>query len=205
MKSPLEIHKEKQELHQLPHQKDLTRIDRMKPSSPTRAAATRSPSRLSIINAGIHKHDCELRKELHFQLHAMRLSPHFPHFHSTDMRPESAPSSQRVSNTDAWEAATQRGADVAETPEDFSELEGHESDFEDAECWHFPTADDCEASKKAVWCKAVDCETLPQPSLADQIAPLGSLAMYWSPWESELLQDEFWDSGSDVESDAAGM
>ena len=42
-----------------------------------------------------------------------------------------------------------------------------------------------------------------QPSQGDQFEGLGSLEMYWSPWESELLQDEFRDSGSDLEKDAA--
>ena len=216
--SPLEIFLNKSKSFIIfPHHKVLTRIHHMAPSSPTHTTATRKPSRLSIINDGIHKHDhgfrnfdhlcstmsqpptqrpdCEVRKALQFQLNAMRLSPHFPHFHATDMRrPESAPSSQQASNTDA---ATERRADFAETPEVFS---WQESDFEDADCWRSPTSDDSEPDETTLW--STDNTATRQPPQGDR---LGSLEMYWSPWESELLQDEFWDSGSDVESDAAGM
>jgi hypothetical protein len=137
--------------------------------------------------------------KLRAHLDAIRLSVHSAQLHAIAMR--SAPSSLPASTTDTQTPATE---------------------FEDAGCsdWSSTTADDCAADEETVW-KAADCEpthengempqllednTAPhQPSQGDQIARLGSLAMYWSPWEYELLQDEFWDSGSDVESDDAGI
>ncbi|KAJ1473537.1 hypothetical protein T484DRAFT_1752073 [Baffinella frigidus] len=150
------------------------------------AAATRKPSHPNVVNDGIHKND-------YAHLHPIRLSPHS--VDATTMR-WGAASSHRASNTDARAPA----------------MEMDEDSVNDTRC---TTADDCAADDKTVMIKAADCDRtnmhgelpqlLDQPSEGDQSALLGSLVMYWDPWEAELLKDEFWDCDSDFDNDAAGI
>jgi hypothetical protein len=172
----------------------------MAPFSPHHTAATLKPSHPTVVIDGIHKmKETEFEKELRAHIHAIQLTVHSAKMHASAMR--YAPSSLPASTTDARAPAT---------------------DFEDDGCSDgcSTTADDCAAGEENVW-TAADYEPtnencyLPQllddnvatrqPSLVDQIARLGSLEMYWSPWESELLQDTFWGSGSDLENDAASI
>ena len=130
----------------------------------------------------IHKtKETEFDKDLRAHIHAIRLSVHSAQVDAIAMQP--APSSLPASITDTMTPATV---------------------FEDASF-------DCFSSdEETVWNTAVDCAPTSedgglsqllednaatyQASLEDQIARLGSQEMYWSPWESELPQDGFWDS-----------
>jgi len=170
----------------------------MAPFCPHHTAATRKPSHLHVTIDAIHKtKETGFDKDLRAHIHAISLSVRSAQLHAIAMR--SAPSALPASTTDARAPATV---------------------FEDAgfSDWSSTTADEFAADEEMVWNKAVDYEPTSvdgelaqlladntatrQPSLGDR---LGSLAMYWSPWESELLQDDFWDSGMVFESNAAGI
>ena len=160
----------------------------MAPLCPHHAPATRNKSHLNATIGGIKK-----RSSRWAYLDAIRLSVDSSQVHG-DVK-QSAPFLLPASSTDPKDPPT---------------------DFEDV--GSSTTTLDCAADEENVW-KAADCEhtnetsELPQlqeenaatrqPSQGDHFEGLGSLDRYWSPWESELLQDEFWDSGSDFEKDAA--
>jgi hypothetical protein len=170
----------------------------MAPFCPHHTAATRKPSHLNVtVDAICKKKQTEFDEDLRAHIHAIRLLVHSAQVDGIVMR--SAPTAPSASTTDAWAPA----------------MEFEEAGFVD---WSSTTADESAADEEIVWNEAADCDPMSvdgelaqlleidtatrRPSLGDR---LGSLAMYWSPWESELLQDEFWDSGSDDENDVAGI
>ncbi|KAJ1487641.1 hypothetical protein T484DRAFT_1744975 [Baffinella frigidus] len=168
----------------------------MAPFCPHYTAALRKTSCLNVVTDGIHKND-------YGYLHQRMLSPYS--VDATTMR-WSAPSSHAASNTDARAPATEMGEDIVERPTVFFELDVHGADERST------TADDGATDDKTFWTKALpqllnDNAPPPQPSEGDQIARLGSLEILktsWDPWESELLQDDFW--GLHVfEDDTAGI
>ena len=162
----------------------------MAPFCPHYTAATLKPSHLNVTIDAIRK-----TKDVHAHIHAIRLSVLSVQMHAMAMR--SATSALPVTTIDAQAPAT---------------------DLEDAGCWSShttadwsstTTAEHSPADEENVSNKALNCDPtsedgelspLPadntatrRPSIGDQIARLGSLEMYWSPWESELLQDKFWE------------
>ena len=160
-----------------------TSIDDMAPFCPHYTAATLKPSHLNVTIDAIRK-----TKDCHAHIHAIaiRLSAQ-----TYAMTMRYATSALPATTTDAQAPAT---------------------DLEDAGCsdWSSTTDDHPPADEEIVWNKAAGCDPTSedgelshpiednaetrQTSLGDQIAPLGSLENYWTPWESELLQDEYWDS-----------
>jgi hypothetical protein len=109
---------------------------------------------------------------------------------------QSVPSSPQASSIDAQATATEMDEDIVHLPEFVS----NKSDFDDASHSTTQSADAadymCTDENGELLEVLAGSAATHQPSEGDQIAPLGSLAMYWSPWESELLQDAFWDSES---------
>ena len=155
----------------------------MAPFCPHYTAATLKPSHLNVTIDAIRK-----TKDFHAHIHAIRLSVHSAQMHAMAM--QSVTSALPVTTADVQAPAT---------------------DLEDAGCSDSSatTAEHSPADEEIVWNKAAECgltsedgelSPLPEdntatrrPSIGDQIARLGSLEMYWSPWESELLQDKFWE------------
>ena len=156
----------------------------MAPFCPHYTAAALKPSHLNVTIDAIRK-----TKDLHAHIHAIRLSVHSGQMHAMAMK--SATSALPATTIDAQASAT---------------------NVEDAGCldWSSTTAEHSPADEVIVWDKEADCDPtsengemwhLPEdntatrrPSLGDQIARVGSLEMCWNPWESELLQDKYWDS-----------
>jgi len=171
----------------------------MAPYSPPHAAATRKQSHPNVIIDGIKK-DSELRTHARNHIPARRASVPVMVAASvhdeTTSRWQSAPSSPQASSTDAQATATDMDEDIVELPE----FVGNELDFDDA--WRSITqivdaADfECAGENGELLEVLAGSAATHQPTEGNQIAPVGSLEMYWSPWESELLQDEFWDSES---------
>ena len=161
---------------------------------PQNAAATRKQSQLNANNE-IHKTNAsELRTGAH--LPAIRLLPLSSNSVDATTICGLEPSSHWAPNTDARAPAPEMGEERQEV---HFERGGHdERRFEGNELSRTPTLttnDDCATGNEA---------THPPShppiitSHGGQDAGLGSLATYWSPWESELLQEEFWVSDVDA-------
>jgi len=158
----------------------------MAPFCPHHTAATRRPSHPNVTIDAIHKtKEAEFNNVLRAHIHAIRLSVHSAQMDVIAMHPAS--SSLPASITDTL------------TPANSPATVSEDAAF-----------DDTSSDEETVWNKVVECAPTSedgglsqflednaathQASLEDQIAHLGSQESYWNPWESELLQDEFWDS-----------
>jgi hypothetical protein len=167
----------------------------MAPSLASNAAATRKPH-LNVVIDGMKRKKMSNIGNLRAEIHARR-----PSLPAQGTVIDHGETWSTCSDTSTWTT----GSD--------------ESDFDDEgfsdSSSTTPSADNCAADCAADWGNAAKCEctgangevvefrgdseATHQPSDVDQIAPLGSLDMYWSSWESELLQSECW--GCDTSED----
>ena len=183
----------------------------MAPFCPHHTAATRKPSHPNVTIDAIHRTKetefdkvlrahiaaspllCLARAHRPSHIHVIRLSVRSAQVDANAMQP--APSSLPASITDTMAPAT-----VSED----AAFDGFSSDEEPV--WNTavdaPTSEDGELflmSEIPLYKEQLLEDTgtgsaTHQASLGDQIARLGSQEMYWSPWESGLLQDGCWDS-----------
>ncbi|KAJ1473944.1 hypothetical protein T484DRAFT_1751861 [Baffinella frigidus] len=185
---------------------------------PHHAPATRKSSPRNGVISAIHKIDAiHKTKDLRDHLDAIRLSVHrrrtSPWAHSAQVDAtitiiEPAPSLLRASNADARAPASDFEKDAssgrvlclaADQDASHTKAVDYERTSEHGELSQL-LEDTYEYGDLS---QLLDDNATTR--LQDQFARVESLETCWSPWESELLQDDFWGSGSDVENDAAGI
>ncbi|KAJ1487627.1 hypothetical protein T484DRAFT_1744968 [Baffinella frigidus] len=174
-------------------------MDGKAPYSPPHctATATRKQSHLNVVTDGIKK---DVRSHLHARPTSLPARAAASVHDKTASRLQSAPSLHLASST-ITRAPSTGMSEVVEQPEVVCKLEESEWDVEDAGCsdWRSTAADGCATDEETVGNKAADCERTDEngellvleDNAPHQSAPgVGSLAPYWDPWESELIEND---------------